>query len=100
MNLWRLFASRQGPSLRPWAVAGPVLVLLLAAPLIRPLWSPGHASDREVVILESVRSVLRNHTLSVDPRLVPPSDSTYDDVNGRRFSAEPPAFTVVFSGVG
>lgn len=84
---------------RPWAIAGPVLVLLLAAPLIRPLFAPEGMTSREAVTLESVRSVLRNGTLVLDPARV--KDSTDVFHNGQHaFSLDPPVFSVILAGVG
>ena len=84
---------------RPWAIAGPVLVLLLAAPLIRPLFSPTGTTDPESMTLEAVRSVLRHHSLVLDPTRVRNAEAVYH--NGTAFFAtDAPVFSITLSGVG
>ncbi len=90
---------REAPVVRPWAIAGPVLVLLLAAPLIRPLFAPAGTTDREAMTLEAVRSVLRHHSLAIDPARIRNAEAVYH--NGKTFfSADAPVFSVVLASVG
>lgn len=90
---------RRGPVVRPWALAAPVIVLLLAAPLLRPLRAPGQATPRERVTLESVRAILHDGTLQLDPRRLSPADPVLV-VDGRTFSQDPPAYDAMLAGVG
>jgi hypothetical protein len=50
----RRVRSRQ--MVRPWALCAPVVVLLIALPLLRPLRSPGDASENELSRLATVQS--------------------------------------------
>jgi hypothetical protein len=89
---------RQLPLVRPWAIAGPVLVLLLAAPMIRPLLSPGLLPPRQAMTLETVRSILREGTLTIDRTRVLDAQSAY--YNGQHFfSLDAPAFSIGLSAV-
>ncbi len=83
---------------RPWSIAGPVLVLLLASPLIRPLFSPASLTPREAMTLEAVRSVLRHHSLEIDPRRVTQAEAVYFD-GQHFFSLDAPVFPVILSGI-
>ncbi|MGC4030903.1 MAG: hypothetical protein QM754_04035 [Tepidisphaeraceae bacterium] len=94
----RLF-RRDRPLVRPWALAGPIVVLMLLAPLLRPLWSPGRASPAERVTLEAVRSILRDGTLALDRHRVQPGDPVFQR-DGQAFSQDPPAFDAMLAGVG
>lgn len=87
------------PLVRPWAMACPILVLLIAAPLLRPLRSPGMASPREHVTFEAVRSVLVDRSLIIDPKRLMPGDPVLR-IEGRTFSQDPPAFDIYLAGVG
>jgi hypothetical protein len=84
---------------RPWALAVPVIVLILAAPLLRPLRAPVGASPRERVTLESVRSVLVEGTLLLNPGRLQPADPVLV-TGGRIFSQDPPVYDAVLAGVG
>ena len=86
------------PRVRPWAIAGPILILLIAAPLLRPLLAPGQMSDRERAAMESVRSVLQNGTLALDPHLAGSNDAVIR-LHGQVFSKDPPSFAILLSGV-
>jgi hypothetical protein len=94
----RLFCHPGTPVVRPWALAGPVLILMLAAPLLRPLISPGVSSARETGALVSVRTVLQHYTLAL-----PPGERAGDYIfvrgDGQIFSKEPPAFIILLSCV-
>ncbi|HEX8340792.1 MAG TPA: hypothetical protein VF624_07780 [Tepidisphaeraceae bacterium] len=94
-----LRSRRLGPWVRPWALAGPILVLLIAAPLVRPLLQPAVASGRERATLLSVRSLLTNHSLSIRPPADLPAGDFYRGPDGRIFGAEPPVFSVYLAGV-
>ncbi|MGN6507151.1 MAG: hypothetical protein ACTHM6_16475 [Tepidisphaeraceae bacterium] len=83
---------------RPWAMAGPILVLLIAAPLIRPLFAPGMMSDRERVALDSVWSILRHGTLALNAKAYANNEAVIH-VGDRVFSADPPAYAITLSGV-
>ncbi|MBC7784504.1 MAG: hypothetical protein H7144_11760 [Burkholderiales bacterium] len=95
------FARRIGqpssPMVRPWAIAGPVLILILAAPLLRPLRAQSQASDREAINLAAVRAVLENGTLAMDPSAFRHNESAYL-AHGKAFTVDSPAFPTVLAG--
>lgn len=90
---------RKRPLVRPWALAGPILILLIAAPLLGPLWAPGQSAPAEHVSFEAVRSALVRGSLELDPKRLSGIDPVLR-VNGRTFSQDPPAYDVVLAGVG
>src|SRR5262245_27388544 len=52
-----------GPLVRPLALAGPVLVLLIALPLLRPLRHPLDMSQDENLRLASIRALVEHRSL-------------------------------------
>jgi hypothetical protein len=67
----RLLLRRRPPDLpyvRPWGLAVPVLVLLVALPLLRPLRHPEatEVSDDEIARLATVAAIVENHGLAVE----------------------------------
>ncbi|MCS7033423.1 MAG: hypothetical protein NZ561_05440, partial [Phycisphaerae bacterium] len=52
-------AARRRPMLRPWAVAGPILILFICLPMLRPLRHWGEVSPEESSILAMVQQNLR-----------------------------------------
>lgn len=76
------------PLVRPWALSGPLLVLLLCLPLLRPLHHPDprSVSDDEAAILATVQSLADRGTLELNPeqvrfntRLIRRGDSLFSD---------------------
>jgi hypothetical protein len=53
---------------RPWALFGPVVVLIIALPLLRPLRHPDPAaiSDEETARLATVQAMVEHGTLAID----------------------------------
>ncbi len=82
---------------RPWVLAGPLLIMIIAAPFVRPLFQPGVASDREIVALQSVRAVLRSGTLAINPRAAPAGETIRSD--GLCFAKDPPVYLLALAGV-
>src|ERR671917_487186 len=67
--LWRLLGrDRHGRMVRPWALLGPVVVLIIALPLLRPLRHPDPRaiSDDETARLATVQAVVDHGTLAID----------------------------------
>lgn len=89
---------RQGPVIRPWALMVPVVVLLLASPLIRPLFNPQAMTTRETLTLESVRSVLRHGTLVLDPNRIPDRSRAFHRGESL-FAPDPPVFPLLLATV-
>ncbi|WP_428940348.1 hypothetical protein [Fontivita pretiosa] len=55
-----------GQMVRPLALAGPVLVLLIALPLLRPLRHPEQMSVEEMQHLATVRALVEHRSLALD----------------------------------
>ena len=85
---------------RPWALSVPVIVLLIALPLLRPLRHPGldSMSDDELARLATVQALVEQDTLAIDDS--PFSRRTLAKVerNGRWYSSQPPVMAVLLSG--
>jgi hypothetical protein len=83
------------PMVRPLALAGPILVLLIALPLLRPLRRPTEISNDEVLRLATIRALVEHRSLSLDrgyarvPGSVQTTTGTY--------SAQPPMMAVLLS---
>ncbi|CAA9392569.1 MAG: hypothetical protein AVDCRST_MAG64-1258, partial [uncultured Phycisphaerae bacterium] len=60
--------DRAGRMVRPWALFGPVVVLVIALPLLRPLRhpDPGAVSDEELARLATVQAMVERGTLAID----------------------------------
>src|SRR5881275_3023427 len=48
--------NKKRPHVRPWALSGPIIVLLLALPLLRPLRHPLDVSHQEASKLAAVQA--------------------------------------------
>jgi hypothetical protein len=91
--------TRNRPYVRPWALSVPVVVLLLALPLLRPLRHPDPASvsDDERARLATVQALVEHRTLAID-------DSSFVDTtakvrrNGHWYSNQPPTLSVLLAG--
>ena len=89
---------RSKPLVRPWALAAPTLVLLIALPLLRPLRHPlpSQISDGEKSRLATVQSIVERHTLSIDRGLF---RDTADRivVSDHYYSDQPPMMAALLS---
>lgn len=58
----------QRPLVRPWTLAGPVLILMICLPLLRPLREPDPTRwhDEEQMIAATVQAIVEQHTLAID----------------------------------
>ncbi|HEX4125561.1 MAG TPA: hypothetical protein VHY37_12595, partial [Tepidisphaeraceae bacterium] len=56
------------PWVRPWALFGPIVVIVVALPLLRPLRNPDplSISDGELACLATVQSLVEQHTFAID----------------------------------
>src|SRR5262245_17699855 len=63
------------PKVRPWALAGPIIVLLICLPLLRPLRHPASITSDEAARLETIRALVEHHTLAL-PEDAPGVDSS------------------------
>jgi hypothetical protein len=90
---------------RPWALAVPILVLLICLPLLRPLRHPGQASLDEELRLATISSLVEHRhdsgqlaeKLAIDPATVMPSNHVFA-VNNRVYSDQPPMLAFLLSG--
>jgi hypothetical protein len=64
LDYFRRLPSRQ--VVRPWALACPVVVLLIALPLLRPLRAPNDPSENELSRLASVQSWVERDTATIN----------------------------------
>src|SRR5256885_8586870 len=85
-----------GPKIRPWGLIGPILVILVCLPMLRPLRHPGEISDDEAARLATVRALVDHHSLAVAPAHIPPKEAVRR--SGSTYSDQPPVFAIMLSG--
>lgn len=58
----------QQPLVRPWALAGPVLVIILCLPFLHPLIQPDPRTwdDQQQLIASTVQALVERHTLAIE----------------------------------
>jgi hypothetical protein len=100
MDLWnqfRQYAVR--PHVRPWALAAPIVVLLVCLPLLRPLRHPDprDISDDELARLATIQSLVEQRTLAIDEASFKPTSGTIRR-NDHIYSAQPPTQAVLLAG--
>ena len=86
------------PHVRPWALAAPILVLLVCLPLLRPLRHPDprEISNDELARLATVESLVEHRTLAIDEATYLPSAGTFRHGQGT-YSEQPPAMAVLLA---
>lgn len=82
---------------RPWALLTPLLVLLIALPLARPLRMPGGAANSEQILLDTVESLSTRGGMALDPAVWRGKDGTVQ-FKGRTVSDRPPVYAVLLAG--
>src|SRR3954470_10851588 len=97
--LWKILGrDRYGRLVRPWALLGPVVVLIIALPLLRPLRHPDPAgiSDEELARLATVQAMVEHKTLAIDQ-----SDFVNTQLKVRRgghfYSDQPPVMSALLA---
>jgi hypothetical protein len=83
------------PMVRPLALAGPVLVLLIALPMLRPLRRPTEISGDEILRLATIRALVEHHSLSLD-RVYARVPGAVETTSGI-YSSQPPMMSVLLS---
>ena len=94
------------PLVRPWALLTPVVVLLIALPLLRPLRHPGRASMAERATLATARAVAEKGQLHLDgvegvdvERLRSVGEAVRrGGTDGATYAVRPPTFAVLLAG--
>ena len=70
LRSWKTYFRwfRRKPLVRPWALAAPIVVLLVCLPLMRPLRHPDPSlvSDDEQSRLATIQAIVEHHTLAVE----------------------------------
>src|SRR3954447_11463637 len=100
MGFRRWFLRRKNrPLVRPWALLTPIVVLLIALPLLRPLRHPDsrETSDQERSILAPVQSLVEHRTLAVEATNFTLIHEKVER-NGHIYSTQAPTFPVLLSG--
>jgi hypothetical protein len=90
---------RDRPHVRPWALAVPVLVILVCAPLLRPLRSPDPTTvcDDELARLLTVQSIVENRSMAI----APPAGREMKNlivVDRQLYSNQPPVAALLLAG--
>src|SRR5438046_8571360 len=63
-DYFRRMGSRQ--VVRPWALAAPVVMLVIALPLLRPLRAPLDASENELSRLATIEALVERDGLAIN----------------------------------
>src|SRR5262245_58426664 len=97
--LWKIMGrDRHGRMVRPWALLGPIVVLTIALPLLRPLRHPDPRtiSDEELARLATVQAMVEHGTLAIDQ-----TDFTGTHLkayrNGHMYSDQPPVMSALLA---
>jgi hypothetical protein len=87
------------PMVRPLALAGPIVVLLFALPLLRPLRHPSQVSDDERLRLATIYAIVERGTPALDPAQAraPHEPGAVVTRDGRHYAAQPPMMAVLLS---
>ncbi|HEV7300965.1 MAG TPA: hypothetical protein VGN72_16480 [Tepidisphaeraceae bacterium] len=83
---------------RPWALAVPILVLLICLPLLRPLRhaDPRQISDHEIARLATVQAMVERGTLALDFDTFQPEQNVIE-VREEFYADQPPVFSALLA---
>jgi hypothetical protein len=83
---------------RPWALLGPVLILLICLPMLRPLRHPTQVSTDELLTLLTVQSIVENDAAALPQQwaMAIPTDRRVVTEHGT-YAAQPPMLAVLLS---
>jgi hypothetical protein len=85
--LRRWYRSRlEGPWVRPWGLAAPILVLVVCLPMLRPLLHPTDVSENERQRIETIQAIVERHSFNLS--LSGPA----------QFSSQPPVLSALLAG--
>lgn len=98
-SLINFLTLRSDRMVRPWALAAPIIVLLVSIPLIGPLRHPDLAgiSDEEQARLCTVQAIVEHHTLAIDRTLFAATTRDKINIGGRLYSDQPPMMAALLS---
>src|SRR5688500_6364679 len=93
-------AYRRKRLVRPWALAAPVLVLLVSLLLLRPLRHPDprNISDEELARLATVEAIVEHGTLAVEETSFSSTAKKVVYADGHWYSDQPPVMAALLSG--
>src|SRR4051794_36911360 len=85
------------PFVRPWALAAPIIVLLICLPMLRPLRHPTDMSDDEALRLATIHALVEHRTLAIDPSL-PVAENQVTVIGDKIYANQTPMMAVLLSG--
>src|SRR5688500_19467146 len=87
------------PRVRPWALAAPIVVLLIALPLLRPLRHPDprQVSSDEAARLVTVQAIVEQGTLALDDVSGGAPARQTVRIGEHTYSDQPPVFAALLS---
>lgn len=85
---------------RPWALSAPILILLIALPLMRPLRHPDPrlVSDDEQARLATIQAIVERHTLSIERTSFRATRCLIIRPDGHWYSSHSPVMSAMLSG--
>lgn len=85
---------------RMWALSAPLVVLLIALPLMRPLRHPDprSTSDEEQARLATVQAIVENHTLAIEGTAFRTTRDLVVKPDGHWYSNQSPVMSALLSG--
>jgi hypothetical protein len=95
----RAYARRK--HVRPWALAGPIIVLLICLPILRPLRHPlvSQMSDDELARWATVQALVEQQSFAIDQtQFAKPLHSRKVKVAEDFYSDQPPVLALLLSG--
>ncbi len=95
-----MLRHKNRPMVRPWALLTPIVVLVIALPLLRPLRQPDPraVADPERSIYATVQAVAEHGTLAIERTEFVHANGSHVARDGHLYSVQPPTFAVLLSG--
>ena len=95
INFLRRMRDRQ--VVRPWALAGPIVVIMVLLPMLRPLRQPSEMSEHELLYFATTRAIVERGTAALEPHEVVRS-APLIQVGQELYSAQPPVLSMLLAG--
>src|SRR3954453_5033032 len=86
------------PFVRPWALAAPIIVLLICLPMLRPLRHPTDMSDDEALRLATINALVEHRTLALDPPPPGVAENQLAVVGNKIYANQTPMMALLLSG--